>query len=72
MPIRIGRWEIDFSRSVFYITASPDPHCVSCAGQGGIEVYPYGAPETELCDCWDPTPIVRIPLRFRRTERIPF
>lgn len=62
-----------YHRSI-YIGVGPHPDCPTCAGAGGIEVYPLQCtePETELCDCWDPARHIRIPLWFRRTERVPF
>ncbi|NUL13254.1 hypothetical protein [Streptomyces lunaelactis] len=55
------------------LTVGPHPECPTCAGHGGIVIpISYCEAETELCDCWDPAPIVRIPLWFRRTERVPF
>lgn len=74
MPIRLGRWEIDIYQRAIHITRGPEPYCPTCAGQGGIEVYQhhYEEPDTVLCDCWDPTPVVRLPLWFRRAQRYPF
>lgn len=67
--ITIGRWMAELYDRAIHIHRGPDPDCWDCAGAGGFEVG--GAlgedgevcvdPETELCDCWDPTGI-RIPL----------
>lgn len=73
-PIRIGRWQAELHQRAIHITREPDPNCATCAGHGGIEVYTLNldSPETELCDCWDPAPIIRVPLWIRHTERAPF
>lgn len=72
-PIRIGRWLLDSYRRSLHLTHLPDPNCSRCGGHGGVVEHagPFG-PEHDICHCWDPTPVIRIPLWFRRTERVPF
>lgn len=78
MPIHLGRWEIDIYQRTLHVTRGPHPHCPTCAGHGGIEnggeyvLDHQWQPEVELCDCWDPAPVVRIPLWARRAEEVPF
>lgn len=73
MTIRIGRWELSSYRRAIHLTRGPEPCCPTCAGHGGVEVYVTpDIAETELCDCWDPTPVARIPLWFHRSEAVPF
>ncbi|GFH34343.1 hypothetical protein [Streptomyces pacificus] len=72
MNIRFRRWTLEVYRRALHITRGPHPDCPTCAGHGGIEVHANGWPEHDLCHCWDPAPVVRIPLWFRRTEGVPF
>jgi len=71
--IRFGRWTLEVYQRAIQIIRGPHPECPVCAGHGGYEVaLNHWEAETELCECWDPSPIIRIPLWFRRTERVPF
>jgi hypothetical protein len=77
VPIRIGRLQLELHQRAIHLTRGPHPECPTCAGHGGIEVYAHSwaEPETELCDCWDPAPVIRLPLALRRntrTEEYPF
>ena len=71
--ITIGRWNLELHQRTLHLTRLPDPDCSRCGGHGGVAEH-TGAfgPEYDICDCWDPKPVVRIPLWFRRTERVPF
>jgi hypothetical protein len=72
-PIRIRRWTVEIYRRAIHITHLADPKCSRCHGNGAVtENTGALGPEYDLCDCWDPRPIARIPLWTRRTEKAPF
>ncbi|MFD7609661.1 hypothetical protein [Streptomyces sp. NPDC059828] len=72
MNIRIRRWHFEWHQRALYITRLPDPKCPDCDGHGAVTEETAFGPEYDYCHCWDPTPVVRIPLWFRRTESVPF
>lgn len=68
MPIRTGRWEIDWHQRAIHIQEIPDPNCDSCHGDGGwwdttvSRIYP----DPVTCHCTDNLRHIRIPLWRRR------
>ena len=64
--VRFGRWTAELYLRTLHIVRGPVRHCPDCSGTGGIDSFSLatGDPETELCDCWDPAPVLRIPLWF--------
>ncbi|MEV8403571.1 hypothetical protein [Streptomyces niveus] len=69
MPIRIGRWHIEYHQRAIHIVREPAPNCPDCNGTGGGWIGTSQHADWDECACLDDVRTWRLPLWLRATRQ---